>query len=110
MPITISEKKALDLLIEKLRAHYGPRLSHTFLFGSKARGDDGPDSDIDVMVVLYDNADEEERETVSSLVYEVLESTEVYVQAITISMEEFEHPKGRLRWLTSFVREDGKVL
>ena len=32
---------------------YGPRLAGLVLFGSQARGDALPDSDIDVMVVLY---------------------------------------------------------
>ena len=32
---------------------YGPRLARLVLFGSQARGDALPDSDIDVMVVLY---------------------------------------------------------
>jgi predicted nucleotidyltransferase len=31
---------------------YGPRLAGLFLFGSQARGEALPDSDIDVMVVL----------------------------------------------------------
>lgn len=110
MSITNSEKKSLDLLVDKLRDRYGPRLAHTFLFGSKARGDDGPDSDIDMLTVLNDNVGDEERATISTLVYEVLESTGVYIQTVIISQEEFEHPKGQMRWLTSFVREDGKVL
>jgi uncharacterized protein len=32
---------------------YGPRLAHLVLFGSQARGDALPDSDVDVMVVLH---------------------------------------------------------
>jgi uncharacterized protein len=32
---------------------YGPRLADLLLFGSQARGDALPDSDIDVMVVLH---------------------------------------------------------
>jgi len=32
---------------------YGPRLAGLVLFGSQARGDALPDSDIDVMVVLH---------------------------------------------------------
>ena len=36
-----------------LRAIYGSRLAALVLFGSQARGDALPDSDIDVMVVLF---------------------------------------------------------
>lgn len=36
-----------------LEGIYGPRLAGLFLFGSQARGDALPDSDIDVMVMLH---------------------------------------------------------
>ena len=36
-----------------LESIYGPRLAGLVLFGSQARGDALPDSDIDVMVVLH---------------------------------------------------------
>ena len=35
-----------------LEALYGPRLTDVVLFGSQARGEAGPESDIDVLVVL----------------------------------------------------------
>ncbi len=39
-------------LRETLRATYGDRLERAVLFGSRARGDAGPDSDYDVAVFL----------------------------------------------------------
>ena len=39
-------------LREKLQAQYGERLVNVILFGSQARGDATPESDIDVMIVL----------------------------------------------------------
>lgn len=46
----------LDIVLRDLRARlearYGPRLAKLVLFGSRARGDADPESDIDVMVVL----------------------------------------------------------
>ncbi|HLA64926.1 MAG TPA: nucleotidyltransferase domain-containing protein [Rhodothermales bacterium] len=35
-----------------LAAHYGERLERVVLYGSHARGDAGPDSDLDLLVVL----------------------------------------------------------
>lgn len=43
-------------LREKLSAHYGDRLAKLVLYGSQARGDAEPDSDIDVLVVLKGEA------------------------------------------------------
>jgi predicted nucleotidyltransferase len=42
----------LGELKERLSAAYGERLHAVVLFGSEARGDARPDSDIDVLVVL----------------------------------------------------------
>jgi predicted nucleotidyltransferase len=44
----ISETRTL------LEREYGPRLAAVVLFGSHARGDDEPGSDVDVLVVLRD--------------------------------------------------------
>jgi predicted nucleotidyltransferase len=42
----------VDQFRRRLRAHFGARLRRLVLFGSYARGDAGPDSDVDVVVVL----------------------------------------------------------
>ena len=44
--------RVLEELKERLSAAYGERLHAVVLFGSEARGDARPDSDIDVLVVL----------------------------------------------------------
>jgi predicted nucleotidyltransferase len=44
--------RVLDELKERLSAAYSERLHAVVLFGSEARGDARPDSDIDVLVVL----------------------------------------------------------
>jgi predicted nucleotidyltransferase len=50
------DKEHLRVILGELRrrltAIYGDRLAKMVLYGSQARGDAGPDSDIDVMVVL----------------------------------------------------------
>jgi predicted nucleotidyltransferase len=42
----------LDRIKTRLEAVYGERLRGVVLYGSEARGDAGPDSDIDVLVLL----------------------------------------------------------
>jgi predicted nucleotidyltransferase len=51
-PVHHTVSEALDELRDELRALYGDRLAHTVLFGSHARGEARPDSDVDVLVVL----------------------------------------------------------
>lgn len=45
-------RSMLTQLRERLEALYGERFRKAILFGSRARGDAGPESDVDVLVVL----------------------------------------------------------
>ena len=110
MPLERPEKEAIELLADGLREHFGLDFFRLFLFGSKARGDDGPHSDVDVLVVLEKGAGDEERSVVSDIVYDVLEACGIFVQTVVLSAAQFEHPTGQLRWLTSFVHEEGVAL
>jgi predicted nucleotidyltransferase len=47
-----TERYALEVLVQRLYTHHSNQVQSVILFGSKARGDAGPESDIDVLVVL----------------------------------------------------------
>lgn len=47
-------------IVDRIIAAYQPE--RIYLFGSKARGDAGPDSDYDLLVVVPDDAPPERRE------------------------------------------------
>jgi predicted nucleotidyltransferase len=48
--LTLNERAALAALVRGLHRRYGQDLLRVVLFGSKARGDFGPESDLDVLV------------------------------------------------------------
>lgn len=52
---TYKIKEIIEDLKQQLTAIYGDRLCQLILFGSLARGDAKPDSDIDILVVLKDD-------------------------------------------------------
>jgi predicted nucleotidyltransferase len=58
-------------IVRRLRDAYEPE--RIYLFGSKARGDTGPDSDYDLLLVVADDAPPERR--TSRLAYKVLWGT-----------------------------------
>ena len=45
-------QQLLDEIRSRLSAAYGDRLCQVVMYGSEARGDAGPESDIDVLVLL----------------------------------------------------------
>ena len=52
----MTRDQAIQEITRRLVAHYHPE--RIYLFGSAARGDDGADSDLDLCVVLPDDAPE----------------------------------------------------
>ena len=55
MALSIKEKSALKEFKTSLEQVLGGKLIELKLYGSKARGDDRPDSDLDVLVIVTDD-------------------------------------------------------
>lgn len=51
MKLTGEEQKAVDQFAATLRQRWGSQIVEIRLFGSKARGDAGPESDVDLLIV-----------------------------------------------------------
>lgn len=50
--LDVSDQQAIEALVTHLMLAYGSDVVSIMLFGSKARGDDTPQSDIDMLVVI----------------------------------------------------------
>jgi uncharacterized protein len=95
----MSEK--LAAILAELRRHlvalYGPRLVHLVLYGSQARGDAEPGSDIDVLVVLQEPVDAyEEIKRTSEFVAELSLRHDEVVSCIFMDEDRFMHRNGPL--------------
>jgi predicted nucleotidyltransferase len=92
--LTDEEVHALVVIATRLVEAYQPQ--QIYLFGSRARGDAGPDSDFDLMIVVPDNAPAECRQ--SRLAYTVLRGTGTAADILVCTQEAFE---SRLRLAAS---------
>ncbi len=67
--LTAREQEALSAFVRRLREHFDGQVLSVLLFGSRARNEAQPDSDVDVAVIL-DRADAETRKAIRHLAVE----------------------------------------
>lgn len=80
---------ALALMRDRLRARFGPRLRFVRLFGSHARGEATPRSDVDVAVVIDGLTHAEHMEAVA-IIHEVELETDHFVSPLVMSSQRFD--------------------
>lgn len=96
-----------------LRAHYGPRLHSIVLFGSRARGEEGPDSDADLVVVLEPGGWSfwDEKITLVDLLADLMLDSGLTVQVLPVGLDQWRKPAGSpIATLLSAARAEGRVL
>lgn len=98
--------KSLDEIVRRLVIAYEPE--RIYLFGSHARGDAGPDSDLDLLVIVPDDATPERRR--SRLAYEVLRGTGVAADVVVWSRDYFERRREVPASLPAVVYREGRLL
>ncbi len=97
---------ALAEIVRRLVAGYRPE--RTYVFGSKAHGDEGPDSDYDLLVVVPDDASPERRD--SRLAYEALWGTGAAADVLVCTHSYFEGRRQLRASLPGTVLREGKQL
>ena len=96
----------LRRVIDRLIAAYEPE--RIYLFGSMARGEAGPDSDYDLMVVVPDDASVERRG--SRLAYLALRGTGTAADVLVSTHSRFEARVRVLASLPATVLREGRLL
>jgi predicted nucleotidyltransferase len=100
-----TEKRILDEFKARLLARV--RLHKLILFGSRARGDADPDSDVDVLAILEGSADEETRDFIRDCAWEAGYRDGIVVVPIVFSRDEWENGPERASLLAQAVAAEG---
>jgi predicted nucleotidyltransferase len=96
----------LDELVRRLVAAYRPL--RIYLFGSVGRGEGGPDSDYDLLVVVPDDAEPERRR--SRLAYRTLRGTGTAADVLVCTRTYFDRRAHVAASLPATVLREGKAL
>jgi uncharacterized protein len=104
--LTEEDVCALARILVRLIDAYQPE--RIYLFGSKARGDAGPDSDFDLLVVVSDTAPADRKR--SRLAYERLWGTGTATDVLVWTRERFDSRAHLRASLPGTILREGKLL
>lgn len=100
---------ALGEFVRRIRAILGAELVGLKLFGSKARGDSAPDSDIDVAVVVKE-ASTRVWDRVLDVAFEVNLAHDVYISPRVIDQSILKDPVWKITPFLQAVEREGVLL
>jgi len=96
-----------DALRDRFREAFGDRLHRLILYGSYARGEATPESDIDVLVVVDGKTNSEDRERAHEVMHHFTKKHKLNVSPLVTSQERFDTYN---QPLYRNVREEGELL
>ncbi len=100
-----SEKIVLDRFKVLLSKHV--KVHKLILFGSRARGDADPDSDLDVLTVLDSRVTDPVRDLVSDCAWEAGFELGIVVVPVVFARQEWEEGPERFSLLAQVVQAEG---
>ncbi len=103
-----TEKIALDKFKALLLEHLG--IYKLVLFGSRARGDAGPYSDMDVLVILADDCGEQDFDYVSDCAWEAGFEYGIVIVPVVFTRNQWENSPEQYSLLAKAIEADGVIL
>ena len=103
---TLEDDAKLTEVVRRLIDAFRPE--GIYLFGSKARGDEGADSDYDLMVIIPDDAPPERRR--SRLAYQTLRGTRLAADVLVWPRQNFDSRLHLPASLPATIIREGRLL
>jgi len=88
------EKDAVDYFVSELKNSFGEKILGVYLFGSRAKGQATPESDIDILVVYSGINEGELLEKASDISFNHVLKGGRLIETVAMSREEFEQALG----------------
>ena len=102
------QRRVIDSLVPLLLAELESHIHSLVLFGSVARGEARPDSDVDVLVLT--EAPLEVRHRMDDISYDIDLANTVFTQLVILTTENFEAEARMRSYFSSDIFRDGIVL
>ena len=99
-----TERRIIDKFKQLLEREL--RLDQVILFGSRARGDAAPDSDLDILVII-DDATEGSEEYISECAWEAGFDQGIVIVPVVYNKREWENGPDRLSLLARAIEMEG---
>ena len=109
LTLDADERRALEIFLDRLLRRVPAAVEQVDMFGSKARGDSHPESDIDIMVVL-DVVSESKANAIYDAVIDTLLETGIYLSALVYGGNEFRSLMAERTPFMQNVAEEGITL
>jgi len=108
MELLNEEKLWLDTFIYTIRQRFPKKIERVIVYGSKARGDAGPDSDLDVLVILKGGA--VPKSSIRLLGYELALEQNVVSSILVYTVQELERRREHRSVFVEAVEREGVVV
>lgn len=109
-PLADNEREMLDKLMAAIRERFADLLVEARLFGSKARGDSDPESDLDLWLLFQRELTREEKEALLDIVVPLDVAYDVWTQTVIDTLARWEMPAYRHGGFARAIREEGVAL
>ena len=106
LTLSPEEREALRDFLDRVKQQEGDNLLEAVLFGSYARNEQSPDSDIDVAILLQKCGGLEHEQSIWQMAYDIREASDFQV-AISASVITDVQLKGPIRPLFISIAEEG---
>ena len=91
--MSLASDQDIEEFADDLRDVFGDRVDDIMLFGSYARGEHVPGSDIDILVLLEDEVTADDRKAAGELTAEYFESRDLFFSTTVLNSDEFHDKK-----------------